>query len=181
MEIKKKREEKILREANISLVLDSYNDIFSDFDPRGYSERALSDDFLLECKRAAHDKGDRGIELRFLIPKNVRRLKDEELIKQRLLEHFKKHVVEKHIDIKNYQRTGVLWIVLGMAIIVTNAIVSFNFNSPLIETSLKLLEVPSWFLVWEGLGKIFIRAKEKVPDYEFYKKMSSATVGFFNY
>ena len=45
-----------LREGNISLILDSYNDMFSDFDPRSFSERALSDDFLSECKRAARDK-----------------------------------------------------------------------------------------------------------------------------
>ena len=36
------------KEGNVSLVLESYNDIFSDFDPRNYSERALSDDFLIE-------------------------------------------------------------------------------------------------------------------------------------
>ena len=36
-----------LREGNISLVLDSYDDLFSDFDPRDYSQKALSDDFLV--------------------------------------------------------------------------------------------------------------------------------------
>ncbi|MBI2151367.1 hypothetical protein HYU21_01420, partial [Candidatus Woesearchaeota archaeon] len=44
-----KKEERIefeVREGNISLVLDSYDDIFSDFDPRDYSEKALSEDFL---------------------------------------------------------------------------------------------------------------------------------------
>ena len=53
MKLKKKAvEEKntALKEGNISLILDSYDDIFSDFDQRDFSERSLSDDFLIECR-----------------------------------------------------------------------------------------------------------------------------------
>jgi len=65
-----------LREGNISLILDSYDDIFSDFDPGDYSERALSDDFLSECKKAAVNKEER-LELRFLVPKTKRDYKEK--------------------------------------------------------------------------------------------------------
>ena len=57
-----------LREGNISLILDDYNDLFSDFDPRHYSERALSDDFLAESKRASRDKPAGSLEVKFLVP-----------------------------------------------------------------------------------------------------------------
>lgn len=59
---------KIFRQGNISLILDSYDDIFSDFDPRPFSEKALSDDFLVECKRAARDKDRSVVELKLLVP-----------------------------------------------------------------------------------------------------------------
>ena len=81
-----KKEERIefeVREGNISLVLDSYNDIFSDFDPRDYSEKALSEDFLSECKRAARDK-ENHIELRLLIPIKKRNSTHENKIRKRL-------------------------------------------------------------------------------------------------
>ena len=81
------------REGNISLILDSYDDIFSDFDPRSYSEKALSDDFLEECKKAAKDKEERP-ELRLLVQKNKRDYKDEIRIKKRLREHFQRHYKE---------------------------------------------------------------------------------------
>ncbi len=181
MKFKKKGGENNLREANISLVLNSYDDIFSDFDPRGYGEKALSDDFLSECKRASRDKIDDTIELRFLMPRNKRNIKDEELIKQRLSEHFKKHSTEKYKNIRSFKRQGFFWIFLGIIIIVTSVIVSFNFESTFFEAVLKIFEVPSWFLIWEGLGKIFIHAKDRLPEYEFYKKMSLANIGFFNY
>ena len=80
----------LLAESEISLILDSYDDIFSDFDPRHFSERALSDDFLIEAKKAARDKA--GVyELRFLVPKQQRNFEHEHLIRMRLKEHFKKH------------------------------------------------------------------------------------------
>ncbi len=50
---------------------------------------------------------------------------------------------------------------------------------------LRLLEVmavpASWFFFWEGLGKIIILSNEKMPNYEFYKKMSKANIIFADY
>ena len=46
----------LLKKSEISLSLDNYDDIFSDFDPRPFSQRALSDDFLIEAKKASRDK-----------------------------------------------------------------------------------------------------------------------------
>lgn len=47
--------EKILEMSEISIWLDNYDDIFSDFDPRPYSQRSLSDDFLAEAKKIEHE------------------------------------------------------------------------------------------------------------------------------
>ena len=64
--------QELLAQGSISLLLDSYDDIFSDFDPRPFTHRAVSDDFLIEAKRAALDK-DGTLELRFLIPRQHRK------------------------------------------------------------------------------------------------------------
>ena len=45
-----------MHESKMSLILDTYLDIFSSFDPRPYEERSLSDDFLDECKKMVIDK-----------------------------------------------------------------------------------------------------------------------------
>lgn len=39
---------------SISLWIDSYDDIFSDFDPRHFSLRNISDDFLYEVKKGVN-------------------------------------------------------------------------------------------------------------------------------
>jgi hypothetical protein len=72
----------------VSLWLDTYEDIFSDFDPHPYGRRALSEDFLAEARRAVRDRRDEVPELRLLVPTRIRSLEDETIIRKRLRDHF---------------------------------------------------------------------------------------------
>jgi hypothetical protein len=56
-----------------------------------------------------------------------------------------------------------------------------NRTSPLFDVLLVLAQPAGWFSFWEGLGKIFILAKEKKPDLDFYKKVARANIFFTNY
>lgn len=174
------------REGNISLILDSYDDIFSDFDPRPYSEKALSDDFLIECKKAARDKEDR-LELRFLIPKNKRDYKDEIKIKKRLREHFQRHHREVEREINKVRWNGVMWFMIGAIILVISTLL-LEYQAPVQEpykflfTLLIIISQPAgWFTLWEGLTRIFITPDKNITDYDFYKKMSKSEIVFLDY
>ena len=169
-----------LKRANISLTLDSYNDIFSDFDPRSFSERALSDDFLLECKRAARDK-ETGVELILSVPRSRRNLNDEFRIKKRLKDHFHKHIQEKEKEIKKLKREGFIWAFVGLSVLAGILYGLIYLTNENLIAFLTMLELPCWFLTWEGLGKIFLESRKYEPDYVFYKKMANAEVIFRSY
>ena len=175
----KQKEEMSLKDENISLILDSYDDIFSDFDPRPYNVKALSDDFLSECKKVSVDKGEE-LELRFLVPKNKRKTNEEYEIRKRLRNHFQKHYKQKEKEIKNIKRNGLAWFFIGSLIMVA-ATFLYAYEGFLYNFLFIMAEPAGWFLFWEGLDKIFIEAKNKKPDYEFYKKMSKAHIYFMNY
>ena len=68
----------------ITIQLDTYDDIFSDFDPRPYSSRALSEDFIKEIKRHYMEDKRGRFEVHFTIPASERNIGDEGLIKKRL-------------------------------------------------------------------------------------------------
>src|SRR3989339_815443 len=108
-------EQNPIREGNISLILDNYEDIFSDFDPRPYSERSLSDDFLAESRKFAREKISGELELRMLIPKRLRDAAQEEIIRRRLLGHFAKHHRQVQADIRSQRRKGTVMAAVGMA------------------------------------------------------------------
>lgn len=182
--MKEKSEEKHLREGNISLVLDSYNEIFSDFDPRPSAERGLSIDFLDECRRALRE-GEGGVELRLLIPKNKRESKEEVIIKRRLKAHFTKHVLEKQKEVKKIRLNGSLLIGLGIVMMFVSYLVYseilFAGREILKNIALIITEPAGWFLFWIGGEKFVYKVKEILPDYVFYKKMYESEISFHNY
>ena len=68
----------------ISIWLDSYDDIFSDFDSRPLSERTVSDDFLSEVRKVCDEKSRNKIHLKLSIPESLRNTEDEKIIIKRL-------------------------------------------------------------------------------------------------
>lgn len=172
----------ILREKNISLILDSYDDLFSDFDPRPYSVRGLSDDFLIECRRAVRTLKTESpvLELRLLVPKNKRKTTKETMIKKRLKEYFQNQLKEKQIELKQLRREGAKWIFIGFSLALTSSLLltqkDFLYSLPLIIT-----EPGGWFSFWTGLDKLFIEPKGKIHEFEFFNKMAKMGVRFYSY
>lgn len=169
-----------IKEANISLVINDYNDIFSSFDARTFTEKALSVDFLDECKRAAREKGN-SVELRILVPKSIRNQREEWKIKKRLHDHFEHHFKLQEKEISSIKKEGYFWTILGLVVLGGIIFGSIKFESAAWESILTLLEIPGWFLIWEGMDKVLITAREKTPEYEFYKKMSESEINFTDY
>jgi len=179
-----------LREGNISLILEGYDDIFSDFDPRSYSERALSDDFLSECRKAARDKNEREIELRLMVPKEKRDHEEELKIKHRLKNHFHKHFQEWEGEVRKVKRQGWQWFGLGAICMLIGAYLYTHASSGvfglteenfLYHLLIVMFEPAGWFLVWEGMEQILMGAKENERELQFYKKMASIHVEFYAY
>ena len=174
---------KLLRMSNISLMLDSYDDIFSDFDPRDYSERSLSVDFLHEAERASHDKKLGAVELNLMVPSKRRDKKKESIIKQRLKRHFKKHSQRLQKERSHIIKNGVLFVVLGMICMFVAVAISHKLqNSSIFRSFLIVIFEPAgWFLFWEGLNHTLFESKKLTPELEFYRKMHGTHISFIPY
>ncbi len=174
-------------EININLEriytkINSYDDLFSIFDSRQFSERSVSVDFLDECKRAVRDKENVGFELTISCPKEKRKINEEINIKKRLKEHFIMHFFEREKEIKKIKYQGIKWILFGICAVVLSVLIKTFDHDPLIISLVEaIMLIPGWFGIWEGLGKIFITAKEKSPEYQFYKKMLNCRINFRGY
>jgi len=180
--------QKLLRMSEISLILDTYDDIFSDFDPRSLDQRALSDDFLMEIRRATKEKKEGIIELNFLIPLEQRKSEKEAMIRKRLREHFRKHFEAIERDIKKVRKQGATIALVGFVLGVFGALFvvpSGTSTNVFIEgfqrIALVLIEPAAWFAIWSGFDKMFATWKELEPDLEFYKKMSKSEINFTGY
>jgi hypothetical protein len=174
--------ETIMREGNIGVVLDSYDDLFSDFDPRPYSVKALSDDFLNECRKASADKtiDEKALELRLFVPSRERNKKHEANISKRLKAHFSRHYDLELKALTHMKNEGYWMFALGVILTFISTYVYGHPNT--FDNFLFVLINPAgWFILWTGLDKILIESKHKKPDLEFYKKMSNARIYFHGY
>lgn len=181
-EDKKRELENVVNHANISLRLNNYDDIFSNFDPRIYSEKALSSDFLEEAKRASRDKSSGELVLQFLVPQKIRNDGDENLIKRRLREHFRKHYLMLVKDVKRTKERGILMAFAGVLFLAIAAYIStLNLDGFLSHFILVVLEPAGWFTAWTGLDEMYYTVRQKRPDLDFYEKMSNAELVFVGY
>ena len=171
----------LLRKGEVSLWIDNYEDIFSDFDPRPYSQRSLSDDFLTEAKKMARGAKEGTMQLRFLVPRSLRKSAHEQLIRKRLHEHFTYHHARLVRETKGNVRNGILLAILGFALMAVAAFLAHQYDTLWAIIIIVLFEPAGWFTVWYGFEKIFYTAKEKAGDLEFYERMSKASIVFESY
>ena len=171
-----------LAKHEVSLWLDDYSDLFSDFDPRPYSQRTLSQDFLKELERATKELDPDHFTLILLMPKNLRKLEDESIIKKRLKEHFKKHALLLEQEHNKLMIKGIMLTALGF-LLMGGATYLYHYAETNIFYSFLtvLFEPAGWFTVWYGLDHMVYFRKAKKPEFEFYKKMSTAEIKFSSY
>lgn len=168
--------------SEISLWMDMYNDMFSDFDPRPYSQRALSQDFLEELRRATKETDNASFKLKLLIPSGLRKLDEENVIKRRLKDHFKKHAVQLHKEESWIVKKGIIVTVFGFILMLGAALLHYLGGNHILWSLLTVLAEPGgWFMMWFGLDHIFYLAKAKNPEHVFYDKMAIAEIKFDSY
>lgn len=166
----------------VSLWLDSYEDIFSDFDPRPYSERALSDDFISElrkvCREELYDVG----ELRLLIPEKEHKEVNEHMIARRLHTYFRHGHMHLADQIKKTHRSALVITIVGMAMILLSTYIStFQPDKFLTRAILVVLQPAGWFFAWVGLDDLFFAGRKKKADLDFYTRMVKTRIVFASF
>lgn len=163
--------------SQVSLWIDTYDDIFSDFDPRPYAQRCLSDDFLIEAKKVVRERSEGRLELRFLVPQAIRSSATEATIRKRLRDHFTKHARRLSTERKKRVIGGILTACAGFAIIAVAAGIpeGDDFLHRLIGV---ILEPSGWFTMWFGFDTVFYGTREIAADAAFYTRMVEADIVF---
>jgi len=177
-----KEKDRLLKLSEISLILDSYDEIFSDFDPRPYSARALSQDFLGELKRGSSDKVFGGMQLTLMIPSLLKDSNKELLIEERLHKHFIKHYSEIKHAVSKIRKSGGILILCGAMLSTVAAFIYPLYSEEFLATlAVVFLEPAGWFAMWTGFDYVFHGASQLKADLEFYEKMCTSKISFIPY
>ena len=166
----------------IAIALDTYDDIFSDFDPRPYAERELSEDFLKEIQRRYMEDKRGRFEIHFTVPSMERDATEETLIKKRLREHFGFMAKNEEEIIGKTKRRGYAYILIGSVVLLANVFSLFWLQ----ETSvfyqiLSIMLVPAgWYGMFTGMSKVIDEPFEAVDRKVIYEKFEKAAYTFIS-
>jgi hypothetical protein len=156
------------------IALDTYDDIFSDFDPLPYETRILSDDFLNELGKRYAETHKGELIVIFTIPKGARSEKVENIVKKRVKDYFKaRHAKAKKL-VDEDQKKGFLRV--GVAIISYLPIIIFS--EPVLSHIAPLLSVLAWYFLWTGLDKLLEVPGKLVAEMNFCDRFHRAKYNF---
>ncbi len=159
----------------IEIAIDSYDDMFSDFDIRSFPQRQVSEDFLDELKVRMVRRTDELKPIIVLIIENSKRtVKHERLIIKRLKSFFEERYSSYiHQRAKNIRQSCISGI-LGLVFLFAAKILSKHVDSMFGD----FLLIPSWYLVWSALENVLGNNQEITKKLKYYKELSESTIEF---
>lgn len=168
--------------GEIIVHLNTYEDIFSQFDPRPFDERALSDDFILELKKATRVKGGEPIHIAFILDGERRSLREEGLIRKRLANYFQRHKRMAQHELQEQKRKARIMLGVGAALLLIDTYVhGLNAHSFGKNLAIVITEPAGWFLTWTGFERLFTTTGSKKRELEFYQHIEDARITFQSY
>lgn len=163
----------------INIWLDNYDDIFSDFDPRHYSERRLSDDFLAELRKVCSETEDNANDLILQLPAAKRNADTENILTKRLHTHIKQNYQRFKNRKRGIRKMATFTLFIGLLLMLgASYLSSLNSRNFILSALLILVEPTGWFLVWYGLDEVFYRTKQNKNELEFYRIISKSRISF---
>lgn len=161
----------------ISIAIDTWDDIFSDFDPRPLSERALSEDFIAELKKRYRETRRGSFLVTIYAPISLKDEEQEKAVIQRLKRHFRHRSAQRQRELNRIRRRGVTFVVFGICSLgFLTLITYYQLFSELAIELLGIIFMPlGWFGIWEGFSKIVDTSAIFIQEEILFNKLSKAS------
>jgi hypothetical protein len=165
--------------AELSLWLDYYDDIYSDFDSRHYIKRRVSDDFLYELKNALKYRKERINDLVLLLPQEKRDESGEKAIAESLKDNFTTQYQFHAEQCRRKLHTGLLFGIAGILLLIFNSFIGYKGYHTLPFIVLRVISEPAgWFILWTAFDFIFYERRDMIREREFFRELSEMNIHF---
>jgi len=164
----------------ISIAIDSWDDVFSDFDPSPLEKRVLSEDFLLELKKRYRETQTGNFIITIYAPAALKDDASERIVIKRLKQYFKVRHLSTQKEINQAIKKGSIFVIGGILFLSTLTLIAyFKMLSTLAFELLSIILMPlGWFGIWEGFSRIIEPSPLLKQDLELFTKLSKAAFKF---
>lgn len=165
--------------TELSLWLDTYDDIYSDFDSRSYLKRRVSEDFIYELQNAFKYRKERVTDLVLLLPQEKRDEQNEMIIVASLKEFFTTHFGIHADRCKKKLKRGVFFGITGILLMALNSFASFRISHTFSLVALRVIAEPAgWFLLWASFDFLFYDWKDLKKERELFRELAELNIHF---
>lgn len=178
--IRRKLEQRTKDLKEIGVVIDTWDDIFSDFDPRPLAERIVSEDFIDELKKRYKETRAGSFIITIHAPFVLRSEESERMVTHRLKKHFRQKFLQKSKVIARIRIRGLVFVIIGICSLSFLTLATyFKFLSELAVQITGIILMPlGWFGFWEGLSKLVDTSPAVIQDEKLFERLSKATYRF---
>jgi len=164
----------------IAVVIDTWDDVFSDFDPRPLSERTVSGDFVEELTKRYRETRRGDFNISMYAPISLKDEQSERMVRHRLKQHFQHRFLQKKKEIMRLRLRGALFVSIGIASLSFLTLATYyKFLSDITVEILAIVLMPlGWFGFWEGLSKLVDTSPAFLQDEKLFEKLGKATYKF---
>ena len=164
----------------ISVAIDRWEDIFSDFDPSPLDKRTLSEDFIYELKKRYRETKRGSFMITIYAPQTLKDDEKEKVVIKRLKQYFRFMSLQAKKQLARIRTRGFIFVAfgtfsLGLLILLTYYEVFSTLAVELIGIALMPL---GWFGIWEGFSKIVDASPMLRQDEDLFIKLSKASYSF---
>ena len=159
--------------------INSYDDLFSDFDPRPFSQKAVSDDFMSELNKLIVENDEHIKALIFQMPHSARNPQSEEMIAKRLEHDFARIHANVSHDLQAMYSGGIIKAVIGVAALMgALSVNTLNLSSLWRNLCTVILEPAGWFFIWSGLEEALNGSRLPKLKRNFYARLRRCKIEF---
>ncbi len=164
----------------ISLAIDSWDDVFSDFDPSPLERRVLSEDFLLELRKHYRETPRGNYVITIYAPTVLKDDVSERLVVKRLKQYFKFRHLTAQKEVNVCVEKGLFFVVCGIGFLSSLTLITYyQLVSKLTIDLLSIIFMPlGWFGIWEGFSRVIEPAPFLKHDLELFSRLSKAVLKF---
>ena len=177
-EKKIEQRENDLRE--IAIVIDTWDDIFSDFDPRPLSDRMVSSDFIGELKKRYKETRSGDFLITIYASPSLKNVESERMVTKRLKQHFRQKFLQKKKILIHIRTRGIIFVIIGICSLSFLTLATYyKFLNELTIQLAGIIFMPlGWFGLWEGFSKLIDTSPALIEDTKLFEKLSKTKYEF---
>ncbi|MDD5317316.1 MAG: hypothetical protein PHF51_01130 [Candidatus ainarchaeum sp.] len=162
-----------------AIALDTYDDIFSDFDYGPLETRRLSGDLVDEIEGRLRGPVCGRAELAFSVPAALRDARVEEMVAKRLKRFFADRLASARAEISRRRRAGALRLAAGSLLLGLEAVLLALAGSFVAVAALSSIAAPAaWYLSFTGLEFLVDVPKDMLKKRDIYSSLKGAKISF---